>query len=384
MMIDATIAGSMLPPAPGLEDEMLFPVLFKKTSGGKIQMWQIGVTPLSGNKALIMVMHGLVDGKKQSSPETISEGKNAGRRNATTPFQQAFLEAQSAWVEKLERKHYGLTVEESAQKRAIAPMLAQSYDKHMKKVDWANAFTQPKLDGNRCHAVRNGKTIELITREGLTVETCPHIQDRLLSLMPDKQTWDGELYVHGTVVTSLNSLLRRAQEDSAKVEFHLYDVVLPLSFAERNIELLRHITKDQGPIKLVDTIRVVDAESLMSHQVEFIEAGFEGAMLRYGSAGYEAGKRSYSLLKVKNFADAEFKVIGCKKGRGKYEGLAIFQCETAVGNPFDVTAPGTLDSKRQYWTDREKYIGKMLTVKYAGYTQTERPVPFHPVAKAFR
>jgi len=46
----------------------------------------------------------------------------------------------------------------------------------------------------------------------------------------------------------------------------------------------------------------------------------EGLMLRDPKSFYE-GKRSYTLLKVKNFQDAEATVIGYKKGTGRCTGM---------------------------------------------------------------
>jgi ATP-dependent DNA ligase len=107
-------------------------------------------------------------------------------------------------------------------------------------------------------------------------------------------------------------------------------------------------------------------------------------MLRHGRAGYEAGKRSANLLKVKTFADAEFKVVDYKLGRGKLAGAAIFNCQTEAGHHFDVLAPGTVEKKKAYGEAGGKYVGRMLTVKYMDYTKTAEPVPFHPVAIRFR
>jgi hypothetical protein len=64
--------------------------------------------------------------------------------------------------------------------------------------------------------------------------------------------------------------------------------------------------------------------------------------------------------------------------------MAVFTCHTAEGHPFDVTSPGKLEEKRAAWQNRDSYIGKWVTVKYQCYTETEKPVPFQPVAKAIR
>ena len=55
--------------------------LYKQTSGGDIQTWEIKVT---GNK--ITTVYGLLEGKKQTTVDIIKEGKNKGKVNETSPI----------------------------------------------------------------------------------------------------------------------------------------------------------------------------------------------------------------------------------------------------------------------------------------------------------
>src|ERR1019366_2230573 len=107
-------------------------------------------------------------------------------------------------------------------------------------------------------------------------------------------------------------------------------------------------------------------------------------MLRHGTAGYEAGKRSSYLLKVKTFLTDEFEIVDYKMGRGKYEGMPVFSCTTKTDHLFDVLAPGNLEEKRALGINADACIGKLLTVKYQYLTETEEPVPFLPVAICLR
>lgn len=125
------------------------PTLFKKTTGGKVTQWRIWVTGTPSGAAVIHTEYGLVGGKLQHQMDQVKEGKNASKKNATTPLQQAWLEAEASWTKQKDRKGYGLDPAgtESAAKRAAAPMLAQDFAKYGHKVDWSRAFAQPKLDG---------------------------------------------------------------------------------------------------------------------------------------------------------------------------------------------------------------------------------------------
>ena len=115
--------------------------------------------------------------------------------NATTPVSQAVFNAESKRNNKLD-SGYDYTVEGSKAKfnDQLKPMLAQSYDKHKKKLVYP-CYTQPKLDGIRCLARRRGDVVTLYSRKGKVLELVPHINEALLSLLEDGQCADGELYL---------------------------------------------------------------------------------------------------------------------------------------------------------------------------------------------
>ncbi len=128
----------------------------------------------------------------------------------------------------------------------------------------------------------------------------------------------------------------------------------------------------------------MNAEALNTFQAACVADGYEGAMLRHGTGGYDAGKRSKYLLKVKNFKDAEFEVVEVREGRGTHKGMAIFLCKTDRGHKFEVTAPGGHWEKQQYWLHREECVGAALTVKFFELSTGDAPVPRFPVGLRFK
>jgi DNA ligase-1 len=134
-----------------------FPMLYKKTSTGADQMWEIRV---DGNK--IITLFGQVNGKIQETPPTVCEGKNIGRANETTPEEQALLEAESQWTRKLKKDYVttlGAAVAGASSdliEGGILPMLAHKFSEHGDKLKYP-CYVQPKLDGHRCLAVVDGK-----------------------------------------------------------------------------------------------------------------------------------------------------------------------------------------------------------------------------------
>lgn len=370
----------------------MFEPLFKRASGGAVQVWQIRVEPHDDGTATIVTTHGQLNGAMQEARDHIKEGKNPGKKNATTPQQQAIKEAESKWRRQLERNHYGLTVEESEAKKFVAPMLAQKFTEsdgsissYAQKVQWGdtiNTNVQPKFDGHRCLAIRGEQGIELFTRKGDLITTCGHLVDQLMSVMPVNTIFDGELYTHGVAVTTIGGYIKKKQEGTKNLCFMMYDMVMQeASFAERMAKLI-YLTANRGThLHVARTQPAASMDEVMEFQAQCVEHGYEGAILRHGRTGYEAGARSGSLLKVKTFLDGEYTIVGCKEGRGGYAGAAVFECVTEAGHKFDVTAPGTIPEKQAIWQNHQAYLGKRLTIKFQTMTKTAEPVPFQPVAK---
>ena len=64
------------------------------------------------------------------------------------------------------------------------------------------------------------------------------------------------------------------------------------------------------------------------------------------------------------------------------DGWAILHCVTGLGAEFTVSCPGDVYFKRYVLNNKEKYIGKNVTVKFAYWTADN--LPFHCVATAIR
>ena len=99
-----------------------FPPLVSHTAGGKTMLWQIRVEPTKDGYGLIIVERGHEGGKVTRDEKVIEEGKNLGKKNETTPLQQAILEARSAW----NKKKSGGYEEAVAKGGAGAPSMAAS------------------------------------------------------------------------------------------------------------------------------------------------------------------------------------------------------------------------------------------------------------------
>lgn len=372
---------------------MKFHTLYKKTSTGAIQFWDISVDDDMASSVITTVYGQVGTDSPQTTTDRITEGKNPGKKNATTHFEQVVKEARSKW-EKQKKKGYVETIE-SAQndgldiliEGGIVPILAHKFSEQAHKIKYP-AAAQPKLDGIRCIAIVKDGECTLWSRTRKPITSVPHIIAEIEALFIHQDiVLDGELYNHDLKADfeKIVSMVRQQEpaEGHEIVQYHIYDQACEGTFEER-YGALAEILQLAEPysLKLVSTV-AVDSED---HVIERFEAaralGYEGVMIRNTQSTY-ANKRSYDLQKVKEFDDAEFEIIGIEEGRGKLAGAAIFICQNELGRPFKAKMKGDTDMLKQYFVNHTLWTGKKLTVQYQGLTGAEK-VPRFPVGVAIR
>lgn len=368
-----------------------FDKLYKRTSTGAQQEWEISV---DGN--VIITVYGQTGGKIQEARDTIKEGKNLGQSNATTPEQQALREAQSQWEKKLKKgyvqdagKAMAGEVSEVI-KGGFFPMLAKKYSEDGDKIVFP-AFAQPKFDGHRCGTVVVDSSATMWSRTRKPITGVPHIIAEIKRLGLGTVNLDGELYNHAyhAKFEELSSFIRQVTPKPGHevVQYHVYDIADPaLTFEQRYLKLRDMLgTPEKPKSKLlipVETVRVENDDELMVMFEHFLGQGYEGAMVR-NAGGLYAFKRSADLQKIKEFNDAEFKIVRIEEGRGKLAGHGIFVCQTDGGKyEFAAKMKGETAKLKDFYEHPDKYVGKMLTVKYQG--MTKYGVPRFPVALRLR
>lgn len=373
---------------------MDFPILYARAKTGRMKRWQIKVQPpLGEHPPRIIIAHAASPTAMEVvTHEDIAQGKNLGKANETTPHEQACLEAKSRWNKKRDQ---GYTEEMPAddQKRNSnslglpQPMLALPLEKFKGNMP-DQVWVQPKLDGHRAMVGWVDGRVRMWSRRGKWIDTMDHIIEPLWDVLPVGLVLDGELYRHGERLQNLGSLIKRKQPDSETVEYHVYDCM----FAGMHSDIwlfggrLDHLSRVPLPVDHGAIVRVPTqacAPDLIEHYFhDFRAKGYEGAMVRLDTHPYEAGFRSQSLLKVKEFQDAEWTVRSVLRGTPKVVGGTEYQIGILDCGDFRVTAPGTVEEKHHVFHNAWKYVGKKVTVKYAFLTR--EGVPFHPVALRFR
>jgi len=340
---------------------MIFPKLYKYTTRGQVQSWQIFT---SGSA--YWTEEGIYELTK--SDPTVCTGKNLGKKNETTPEQQCELEARAKFQKKLDKGYSQILTKE---KKFFEPMLAHEFSKYSKLLFTVPTFIQPKLDGVRCY-LDDGV---LWTRAGKQIVSCPHLELSLFGL-------DGELYNHDLKAdfNKIISLVRKTKpeledlEESKKlIQYWVYDLpdIANNVFSERYALLERMIQEDdyQGRLKLVPTYQIRSIEEMHNYHTMFLADGYEGSIIRMDLGGYE-NKRSKQLLKYKEWQDAEWEIIDVLEGSGNRANCAnmlVVRLDTGV--ICKPTMTGTEEFMEKVWKDRKNVIGKQVTVKYFGITE---------------
>lgn len=361
-----------------------FPTLYKYDNNGGLRKWQIYVVSLyKDNKCFgdICIKHGLEGGAIQQKTELVTVGKNIGRANETTPYDQACLEAESKWNKQKDKGYSESPLPNSPN---ILPMLAHDYFKHTNKLKYP-CYIQPKLDGSRTLASQVGNNYELRSRKNKIFDAVPHINKQLAELKaPVNIIFDGELYVHGMSFQDIISIIKRddLHTNYSAMEFHIYDCYDKnnplLTFEQRLLEIKKY-TNCQPNIKIVETFKVHRQDDIKKYHDNFVSNGYEGVILRNIDGVYELDSRSHDLLKYKSFETEEFEIVDLKKSDREPDYQCTFVCKTQNNDEFGAKPKGTESLRSSYWTDKKSLIGKMATIKYFEMTDGLNPVPRFPI-----
>jgi DNA ligase-1 len=316
-------------------------------------------------------------------------------------------------------------------KGPFLPMLAQTFNPNdaivsgstgskKKKVITFPCFVQPKLDGLRCvsYMKRSGNDalVALQSRTGAFFTGLPHIATALRPYLSQHPSIviDGELYTDQMPFEELAGLIKKKKitdsdiERLKKVKYHVYDIYdraqSNMPYSERlgllvdavrrcacvandtltssPHRMLRSATEAATVVILVRTEKVAVLADFRRLFAEFVEAGYEGIMLRNVEGVYRANYRSNDLQKYKEFMEDEYLITGYTQGEGRDAGAVIWLCETADGKDFTVRPRGTMEQRRVWFNMGPTYVGKKLTVIFQELTEEGKPR--FPVGKAVR
>jgi ATP-dependent DNA ligase len=284
----------------------------------------------------------------------------------------------------------------------LKPMLAKDFHdvatSVLEKQWW---YASRKIDGVRCLMFVKDGEIHTSSRGGKNYDNSTyHItcNPKLKKFMLDNPTLilDGELYIHGYSLQTLSGLARLKKETDKcdELQYYIYDVVDTNKTFEERLEILDHIkdelqldfdpnkTFEDGDlqIQMVPHVKVEGWVQIKKTHDSYVKEGFEGAVIRRPDKKYGVNKRTNDMVKVKEYQDGEFKIIGFSEGLRPED--MVFVCVTEDGKEFEAKPVGPRELKHEYLERIDEIIGKMATVKYFSFS--DGGTPTQPVLKCIR
>lgn len=369
-------------------NDTLYKTLYKLNTNGTTQVWSI-----YHNANSYWSVSGKLSGKMIVNEPTL-----------VTPKQKRTLEEQVVFycesqVNKKKDKKYVEDVNDihraDSDLVGFSAMLAHKYENQKSKINFP-CIVQPKLDGIRCLTTSDG----FFSRGRKEFTSCVHIKEELASFFernPEARL-DGEFYTHEykedfeKICKAVKKTAEKATpadiEFQKKVQYHVYDTPrIKLytevdKFVDRQRELA-HTFKDYKYIKIVPTVIVQNEEEIITLKAKWIQEGYEGIMIRNMNSPYE-GKRSYNLLKWKDFVDNEFIIVRVNEGNGKLVGHAgSFTFSLNGGSKtFDAKMIGSISRLKYYFEHQNECIGKLATIRYQNLSADG--IPRFPVCRGIR
>lgn len=256
------------------------------------------------------------------------------------------------------------------------PMLAATYVGRLTKFP---AIVQPKFNGYRCL---------LSNRDCWTRDQNDHNHDLVWSMfnqiqdsIPNHWVLDGEIYCHGKPLQDIISLGKRWRLESTCLQLVVYDVYMEdrqgLGFEARMRQLKAWLELDGNAARIVvSPDNTVHSEEDVAEALEhWVNAGYEGVILRQPNSPYHFGRRGRDLQKEKKWVDAEWMIIDVTEGTGKAIGTPVYHFQSETGKPFKCCINRDYPELRRLWRNRKHAVGKRMTIKYNDLTKDKCPTP---------
>ena len=254
--------------------------------------------------------------------------------------------------------------------------LAQKFE--LKRIAGMNeVFVEPKLDGIRCFAIVENNEAKLFARSGKLIT---NFDDTIGSALVDlgDGCYDGEL-MGEDFIAIMRQAYRKENVDQEGTYVALFDF-LPLdewktnktimTTKDRYHELIARISrcKKSDYVKSVDRFLVDSSYSeIMKLHNTFVSNGYEGAMVKTIDAPYNFG-RSYDIMKVKEFHDADLYIESIEEGSGRHAGRAGAVVVDFKGTKVKIGSGFSDDERINIWNDQDSFIGRMIEVRYQEVT----------------
>ena len=196
----------------------------------------------------------------------------------------------------------------------VGPMLAKS----VKTIPTGDYLYEPKWDGFRCIAFRDGDEVELASRgEKPLTRYFPEVVEALKANLPQRVVVDGEVVIATGDRLDFEALLQRIHPAKSRVDrlaaetpasFVAFDLLavddeslLATPFAARRARLEQVMSKASSPVFLTPSTDDVDVATRWFEVFE--GAGLDGVVAKPTEGGYQPDVRAMSKIKHERTAD---------------------------------------------------------------------------------
>lgn len=293
-------------------------------------------------------------------------------------------EENEKWMRKILKKHLAIGASTKTINKVFPGLiptfdvsLAQKFEK--KRLEGKKTVCiEPKLDGIRCFAIVENNRAVLYARSGKIISNFDDTIGYELSLLPEG-CYDGEI-----MGEDFTALMRQAyRKDNVQTEgtyLALFDFLTleewnkrkgTRTAKQRYASLYSHLqvsSHDFTYLKVVPRrIVAADYEEIMSIHNEYVAEGYEGAMIKDGSAMYKFG-RGPEIMKLKAFHDVDLKIKDLIEGTGKHSqklGSVVVEFE---GVDVQVGSGFSDELRETVWKNPQDFTGRLIEVRYQEVT----------------
>ena len=239
---------------------------------------------------------------------------------------------------------------------------------------------EPKLDGIRCFAIVENRYAKLFARSGKLISNFDGSIGHVLAQLGDG-CYDGEI-MGDDFISLMRQAYRKEDVDVSRAYMMLFDF-LPLgewksgnavmTCTQRYDMLVQRVMGlfEASQLKHVGVVerQIVPASYPIIKELhdKCVSEGHEGVMIKDLDAPYRFG-RGYEVMKLKDFHDADVKIIRVEEGTGKFKGM----CGSLVVDykGIEVGVGSGLDDqlRHEIWKSPEMFAGRTIEVRYQEVT----------------
>lgn len=286
----------------------------------------------------------------------------------------------------------------SNQLGVIKPMLAKKEQDVTNRKIFDNVWlASRKINGVRCMIYWDGKKVQTASRGGTNYNySTIHLIEHPILIQIFKQyptlILDSELYKFGKSLQQCSGAARLEKNayDCDWLEMYVYDCYFtdnPELKACERIQFLQKLAnqynftfnperewnKDELQLQIVPHEKISGWENMQKLHNKYVSEGWEGLVIRDPNQPYKPNARGNSMIKIKHYLDATYKIIGYELGLRGSEDMT-FVCEMEDGRTFKAMPIGNRKVKQEYVNNFEKkYKNHLGDCKYFELSDDGKP-----------